>query len=180
MQFIRKLIKNSKGATAIEYGLIAALIAVAAITAMQGLGTSLKGDLQQRFFGDERLIPLTSIDVARGGGSNSAALLLSARDDRSVIGSGEREEFGAALRARTSSRDRGASASSSSPIAAPSVAIAPAGSRWAPPTGSGTIRSITPSCFRSCAVTRIASAASAALSAVRHRIEAQPSGEITA
>jgi pilus assembly protein Flp/PilA len=38
---IRKLIRNSKGATAIEYGLIAALIAVAAITAMQGLGTSL-------------------------------------------------------------------------------------------------------------------------------------------
>jgi pilus assembly protein Flp/PilA len=42
MQFIRKLIKSNKGATAIEYGLIAALIAVAAITAMQGLGTSLK------------------------------------------------------------------------------------------------------------------------------------------
>ena len=41
MKFIRKLIRNNKGATAIEYGLIAALIAVAAITAMQGLGTSL-------------------------------------------------------------------------------------------------------------------------------------------
>ena len=41
MQFIRKLIKDKKGATAIEYGLIAALIAVAAITAMQGLGSSL-------------------------------------------------------------------------------------------------------------------------------------------
>ena len=39
--FIRKLIKDKKGATAIEYGLIAALIAVAAITAMQGLGSSL-------------------------------------------------------------------------------------------------------------------------------------------
>ena len=35
------LIKNSKGATAIEYGLIAALIAVAAIGAMQGIGTKL-------------------------------------------------------------------------------------------------------------------------------------------
>ena len=35
-------IRNDSGATAIEYGLIAALIAVAAITAMQGLGTSLK------------------------------------------------------------------------------------------------------------------------------------------
>lgn len=42
MQFIRKMIKNNKGATAIEYGLIAALIAVAAITAMQGLGNNLK------------------------------------------------------------------------------------------------------------------------------------------
>ena len=39
--FIRKLIRDKKGATAIEYGLIAALIAVAAITAMQGLGSQL-------------------------------------------------------------------------------------------------------------------------------------------
>jgi pilus assembly protein Flp/PilA len=37
-----KLIKNSKGATAIEYGLIAALIAVAAIAAMQSVGNKLK------------------------------------------------------------------------------------------------------------------------------------------
>ena len=36
-----KLIRNNEGATAIEYGLIAALIAVAAITAMQGLGNEL-------------------------------------------------------------------------------------------------------------------------------------------
>ena len=42
MQKIRNFIKNSKGATAIEYGLIAALIAVAAIVAMQGLGNQLK------------------------------------------------------------------------------------------------------------------------------------------
>lgn len=41
MAFIRKLIKNSKGATAIEYGLIAALIAVAAISAMGALGNQL-------------------------------------------------------------------------------------------------------------------------------------------
>ena len=41
MQTIRKFIKNNKGATAIEYGLIAALIAVAAIAAMQGLGNQL-------------------------------------------------------------------------------------------------------------------------------------------
>ena len=36
-----KLLKTNKGATAIEYGLIAALIAVAAIGAMQGIGTKL-------------------------------------------------------------------------------------------------------------------------------------------
>ena len=38
---IRKLFRSRKGATAIEYGLIAALMAVAAIAAMQGLGNQL-------------------------------------------------------------------------------------------------------------------------------------------
>ncbi len=42
MTFINKLIRDEAGATAIEYGLIAALIAVAAITAMGNLGTQLK------------------------------------------------------------------------------------------------------------------------------------------
>lgn len=41
MSFIRKLVRNHKGATAIEYGLIAALIAVAAIGAMSTLGGKL-------------------------------------------------------------------------------------------------------------------------------------------
>lgn len=41
MVFMKKFIKNNKAATAIEYGLIAALIAVAAITAMRGLGSKL-------------------------------------------------------------------------------------------------------------------------------------------
>jgi pilus assembly protein Flp/PilA len=41
MKFIKKIFKNEDGATAIEYGLIAALIAVAAITAMGTLGTNL-------------------------------------------------------------------------------------------------------------------------------------------
>ena len=36
-----KLLKNEKGATAIEYGLIAALIAVAAIAAMGNIGNKL-------------------------------------------------------------------------------------------------------------------------------------------
>lgn len=43
MKFLKKLRKDDQGATAIEYGLIAALIAVAAITAMQSLGTNLSG-----------------------------------------------------------------------------------------------------------------------------------------
>lgn len=47
MQFIKKLRRNEKGATAIEYGLIAALIAVAAITAMSGLGDQLKTTFQK-------------------------------------------------------------------------------------------------------------------------------------
>ncbi|GAB4576370.1 MAG: hypothetical protein Tsb008_20090 [Rhodothalassiaceae bacterium] len=40
-KLLRKLGKDSKGATAIEYGLIAALVAVAAIGAFQALGSSL-------------------------------------------------------------------------------------------------------------------------------------------
>ena len=38
---ILKLLKNEQGATAIEYGLIAALIAVAAIGAMSSVGTKM-------------------------------------------------------------------------------------------------------------------------------------------
>jgi len=41
MKFFSKLIRDDAGATAIEYGLIAALIAVAAITAMGTLGSEL-------------------------------------------------------------------------------------------------------------------------------------------
>jgi pilus assembly protein Flp/PilA len=41
MTFIKKLRRDDAAATAIEYGLIAALIAVAAIAAMQGLGSQL-------------------------------------------------------------------------------------------------------------------------------------------
>jgi len=37
------LLKNEDGATAIEYGLIAALIAVAAVATMTTVGTNLKG-----------------------------------------------------------------------------------------------------------------------------------------
>lgn len=43
MTFFRNLLKDEAGATAIEYGLLAALIAVAAMGAMSTLGTSLTG-----------------------------------------------------------------------------------------------------------------------------------------
>ena len=46
MNAIRKFVKNNKGATAIEYGLIAALIAVAAIAAMSTLGNNIKFTFQ--------------------------------------------------------------------------------------------------------------------------------------
>ncbi|MEZ5689395.1 MAG: Flp family type IVb pilin [Caenibius sp.] len=41
MTFFKKLLRDEAGATAIEYGLIAALIAVAAITAMGAVGDQL-------------------------------------------------------------------------------------------------------------------------------------------
>ena len=47
MNFINKLARDEQGATAIEYGLIAALIAVAAIVAMQNLGNSLNSTFSQ-------------------------------------------------------------------------------------------------------------------------------------
>ena len=40
-KFIQKLIRNHDGATAIEYGLIAALIAVVTIAGLTTLGTTL-------------------------------------------------------------------------------------------------------------------------------------------
>lgn len=41
MTFFKNLVRDEAGATAIEYGLIAALIAVAAIVGMQAIGTQL-------------------------------------------------------------------------------------------------------------------------------------------
>jgi len=40
-QFLNRLVRNEDGATAIEYGLIAALIAVAVMTTVAGLGSQL-------------------------------------------------------------------------------------------------------------------------------------------
>ena len=40
-KFVTRFLKDESGATAIEYGLIAALIAVVLVTALTSLGTSL-------------------------------------------------------------------------------------------------------------------------------------------
>lgn len=44
--FVQSFLKNESGATAIEYGLIAALIAVAAILAMGTIGDNLKATFE--------------------------------------------------------------------------------------------------------------------------------------
>jgi pilus assembly protein Flp/PilA len=41
-KFVKSFLNNESGATAIEYGLIAALIAIAAIVAMRSVGNSLQ------------------------------------------------------------------------------------------------------------------------------------------
>lgn len=42
LRIIKNFAKDESGATAIEYGLIAALVSVAGIAALQGLGSSLQ------------------------------------------------------------------------------------------------------------------------------------------
>ena len=43
MSTVEKFVRDESGATAIEYGLIAACISVAIIAVVQGVGTNLKG-----------------------------------------------------------------------------------------------------------------------------------------
>ncbi len=45
-KFVTRFLKNKSGATAIEYGLIAALVAVAIITGLSTLGKNLNGTFQ--------------------------------------------------------------------------------------------------------------------------------------
>lgn len=47
VRFTKRLLKNDDGATAIEYGLLAALIAVAIIFVVSSLGTTLQGVFSQ-------------------------------------------------------------------------------------------------------------------------------------
>lgn len=46
VQFIQKFVRDEEGVTAIEYGLIAALIAVVIIGAVSAVGTSLSDKFQ--------------------------------------------------------------------------------------------------------------------------------------
>ena len=63
-KFLRKLRKDEEGATAIEYGLIAALVSVAAIGAMTAMGDSL-----QNIFTEVS----TQLDNAQSSAANSAS-----------------------------------------------------------------------------------------------------------
>jgi pilus assembly protein Flp/PilA len=64
LRTIRKLIKNEAGATAIEYGLIAALVSVAAITALTEMGGSLN-----QMFGTVSTKLQDAVSGGTGGGT---------------------------------------------------------------------------------------------------------------
>jgi pilus assembly protein Flp/PilA len=46
-QFVTRFLKDDSGATAIEYGLIAALVAVVLVTALTAMGTKLSGTFEK-------------------------------------------------------------------------------------------------------------------------------------
>lgn len=46
-KFMTRFLKDESGATAIEYGLIAALIAVVLVASLQGVGTALEGAFEK-------------------------------------------------------------------------------------------------------------------------------------
>ena len=63
-KLLKNLRKDEQGATAIEYGLIAALISIAAILAMGALGDSLSG-MFDTISGE--------LDTASGGGGSTTS-----------------------------------------------------------------------------------------------------------
>ena len=69
MKFIKKLRKNEEGATAIEYGLIAALIAVAAMAAMGALGDNLNETFGK--VSDEMAAANADADTGAGAGGGT-------------------------------------------------------------------------------------------------------------
>ena len=62
LSLFKNLIRDESGATAIEYGLIAALVSVAAVVALENMGTSL-----------ENMFTTVSgkLDTAVGGGAGA-------------------------------------------------------------------------------------------------------------
>lgn len=60
LSILKNLVRDESGATAIEYGLIAALVSVAAVVALENMGTSL-----------ENMFTTVSgkLDTAVGGGA---------------------------------------------------------------------------------------------------------------
>lgn len=66
MKFFQSMLRDESGATAIEYGLIAALVAVAAIAAMTFLG----GELTNLFNGVGGEIQDANTKAGFGGGSS--------------------------------------------------------------------------------------------------------------
>ena len=65
---VSRFVKDESGATAIEYGLIAAGISVAIIAVVQGLGTEADGDLHEGF---ERA-QLNRVRACHGEGSGGS------------------------------------------------------------------------------------------------------------
>ncbi len=63
---LRKLLKSESGATAIEYGLIAALVAIVALPAMGSIGDT----LQTQFSTDDSTIAGVNSGSGSGNGGN--------------------------------------------------------------------------------------------------------------
>ena len=78
---VSRFVKDESGATAIEYGLIAAGIAIAIITAVNGVGTKLSDELQQH-------LDLAQVSVVRscvrGLGNAGAFIVLAAVEYRAA------------------------------------------------------------------------------------------------
>ena len=76
LSIFRRLMKSEKGATAIEYTLIASLIAVAAIAAMGTVGTKVKDVLTNVANFDDLIAP--TFDQDMGGPATGRPFLLAA------------------------------------------------------------------------------------------------------
>ncbi len=64
LKILKRFVRNEEGATAIEYGLIAALVAVAAIGALESMGGSLSGAFTE--VGDQLDAAVTESEDTKG------------------------------------------------------------------------------------------------------------------